>query len=232
MDNIQDLANQLAALQTEIEQLKLQTVPVGVIEAFAMREIPDGWLICDGKMYRKELFPSLSRTLGATYNQPDTPENFFCVPDLQGLFIRGWDEDGNVDGERDFGTIQDDAFQGHAHKVIVDGETSESVLHYDSTTIEYGTNTISKNETKTFNSVLTPSEFDNKVSSIQSIERIFGGVLFRAAFSSLADNGIKHRHKLPEIKVGNAKSSAFQEVRTSVETRPKNVALRYCIKAK
>lgn len=242
MENIQELIDQVLSLKKELEQLKAQAVPIGAVEAFAMKDAPSGWLVCDGGMYSSELFPLLSKALGTTYNQPDTPEGFFCVPDLQGLFIRGWDKDGNVDGERDFGTIQEDAFQGHAHEVIVDGETSESVLYYDSKTIEYGTNTISKNESKTFNSVLTPSEHDEIVKNAQvkgkMIENIMGRTLSHfpfglgTIFSSLADAGIKHSHKLPRIKVDKAISSSFQEVRQAVETRPKNVALRYCIKAK
>lgn len=239
MENIQELIDQVLSLKKELEQLKAQAVPIGAVEAFAMKDAPSGWLVCDGGMYSSELYPLLSKALGATYNQPDTPEGFFCVPDLQGLFIRGWDKDGNVDGERDFGTIQEDAFQGHVHDVIVDGETSESVLHYDSKTT--GTNTISKNETETFNSVLTPSQHDDMVKTAQErgkmIDNIMGRTLshfpfgFGTIFSSLADAGIKHSHKLPEIKVGKATNGSFQEVRVSVETRPKNVALRYCIKA-
>jgi hypothetical protein len=71
-------------------------------------------------------------------------------------------------------------------------------------------------------------KFENKMGSNLTL---FSRIL-KYRLSSLADDGIKHSHKLPEIKVGKATSGSFQEVRTSVETRPKNVALRYCIKAK
>lgn len=39
----------------------------------------------------------------------------FRVPDLRGEFVRGWDDARGIDGGRNFGSSQDDAFKAHYH---------------------------------------------------------------------------------------------------------------------
>lgn len=97
---------------------------IGSINSFA--HIPnekDGWLPCDGSTYPSESYPLLAERIG---NEGDT----FNVPDLRGMFIRGYNninKDGNradIDQDRDYasetdnnllGRDQNDACREHTH---------------------------------------------------------------------------------------------------------------------
>ena len=94
-------------------------IPTGAILAFASQKAPEGWLICNGDELRIEDYRNLYEVIGDTFNRTNTPKGFFCLPDLQGQFIRGWDKDGNIDSQRDFGSSQEDAFQGHKDRKSV-----------------------------------------------------------------------------------------------------------------
>ena len=68
-------------------------VPVGTIVPFAGVTAPAGWVECDGRALNKSDYPDLYAAL----LHPDThkciygeTDDQFFVPDLRGLFIRGW----------------------------------------------------------------------------------------------------------------------------------------------
>lgn len=212
-------------------------IPIGCVLCFATRKYPDGFLPCDGRELSKSVYRELYTVIGDTWGE--TTSTFF-LPDLRGLFIRGWDDGNGVDSEsgadsiRKFGSEQTDTFQGHAHDLSIDGMMSESELYLKSRSIEYGTNAIQSNNTLSFNEVLTSSELQNEQKKRK--ERIEKQGVITSMFLSFLDRirfmKIAHRHELPEIKVKDASNSTFQEVRVSTETRPKNMALMYCIKVK
>ncbi|RLB68898.1 MAG: hypothetical protein DRH04_06115 [Deltaproteobacteria bacterium] len=68
-------------------------VPVGTIVPFAGASAPSGWVECDGRALSKTTYPDLYQALldpdsnKCIYGETD--DQFF-VPDLRGLFIRGW----------------------------------------------------------------------------------------------------------------------------------------------
>ncbi|MBO6740485.1 MAG: tail fiber protein [Phycisphaerales bacterium] len=89
---------------------------VGMVTAFAGEDIPDGWVICDGSPLPIEEHEDLHQVIGQTYLQDGKHDGtqvntgtHFRVPDLRGMFIRGFDGSGRVDKEvmREFGTSQD-----------------------------------------------------------------------------------------------------------------------------
>ena len=55
--------------------------------------------------------------IGYSFGQNGTK---FKVPDLRGLFIRGWDNGKNTDKSRIFGTIQQDDNKSHNHTATVE----------------------------------------------------------------------------------------------------------------
>lgn len=198
---------------------------------------PKDYLPCDGRELSKRAYPELYETISGVWGETT---NTFFLPDLRGQFVRGWDDgdgadpDSGADKIRDFGSEQEDAFQGHRHNVAITGKISESELYYKTHEIKYGTNTFSSDSKLSFKSVLTPSDLEPANRGAEAGRALASAILrgIRFACSLLKPSAIKHSHELPKIEVRDAANSTFQAVRTSVETRPKNIALMYCIKVK
>ena len=206
----------------------MNEIPIGCIFCYPSPISPDGFLPCDGRELSKKEYSELYAVIKNTWGET---EMTFFLPDLQGQFVRGWDKDENIDPQRKFGSEQADTLQGHSHELFIRGEISEARLDYEHHNIEYGTNTIFSNNSISFNSVLIPSQKKDEDEYIENIKKKYR--FFRCFSNMLLKRvGIHHSHELPKIKIKDAVSSTFQEVRTSVETRPKNIALMYCIKAK
>ena len=61
------------------------------------------WLFCDGSAVSKADYSALFDRIGHVYSGADLVQNaggydkFFCVPDLRGQFIRGWDNGSGTD---------------------------------------------------------------------------------------------------------------------------------------
>ena len=200
-------------------------LPIGCIFCYPSPVCPEGFMPCDGRELSKMTYSQLYKLIGGTWGETAAT---FCLPDLRGQFVRGWDDgdgvdpDSGADNVRQFGSEQTDTFQGHGHELYIDGEMSEYSLPIDQKTIEYRKGDFSVS----FSKVLSRSEVDSIKKHIEYAANRLGirmDTLLKAC-------GLNHSHKLPEIKVKDALSSTFQKVRTSVETRPKNVALMYCIK--
>jgi len=69
------------------------SVPIGTVIWFAASVPPDGYIECNGQSTGS--YPKLAKIVGAT------------VPDLRGVFIRGWDHGRGVNPGRNFGTLED-----------------------------------------------------------------------------------------------------------------------------
>ena len=210
MKQLEELANIFSELAKELKKV---SVPIGAVQAYATKEAPDGWMKCDGAELRIEEYPDLYSAIGNNFKTENTPEGFFCIPDLQGQFIRGWDEDGNVDAQRDFGTLQEDAFQGHKHNFAID----ELVINQAG---EHKHNLWAKQEGKSSGAFEkeTMLKYTTKCEDKKEDTTTEG----------------KHKHTLlcKNNPIGNAQTSTFDNIRESTETRPKNIALLYCIKVK
>lgn len=224
----------------------MSDLPIGCVVCFATPNPPKDYLPCDGRELSKRSYPELYNMIRDVWDETATT---FFLPDLRGRFVRGWDDGDGVDPDsgadkiRDFGSEQEDTFQGHAHNVVITGKISESKLYYKTHEIEYGTNTISSNSKLSFKSILTPSDVepklrDEEVDYAMKYEKQIGSLVVGKLIGKAIGNvfrkifNISHSHELPKIEVRDAANSTFQAVRTSVETRPKNIALMYCIKVK
>jgi microcystin-dependent protein len=94
-------------------------IPTGTVVPYAANSAPSGWVICDGSLYgRTALDPSpqvnLFGVIGTTYGIGDGLTTF-AIPDLRGMFVRGFDNGRGIDPLRAFGTTQADAFKSHNH---------------------------------------------------------------------------------------------------------------------
>lgn len=218
------------------EILRAVHIPVGAIFAYPSERIPDGFLPCEGQELSCTQYPELFKLIGQTFGGQG---NTFYLPDLQGQFIRGLDRTGNDDlsengSLREIGSSQIDALQGHCHSidissldVSVAGGHDHDLYWAEFKVRDYSINDIN-NHTQNF--AMPYSDRDNK--------SMFG----RTDMKSMQKDGTNvegaHIHSLT-IKdghrfLGDPVSSTFGKVehRIASETRPKNIALIFCIKVK
>ena len=94
--------------------LTLQDTPVGLVSWFAATTAPAGWLVADGREISRTSYADLFGVVGTTYGAGNGTTTF-NVPDLRGMFARGWDAAGGnarlCDPSRAFGSTQQDALQ-------------------------------------------------------------------------------------------------------------------------
>ncbi len=90
-------------------------VPTGAVMPFAMNSAPSGWLPAHGQAVSRTTYSALFNLIGVTYGAPDNAS--FYVPDLRGIFVRGYDDGRGLDASRTFASYQGDIFQSHAHNV-------------------------------------------------------------------------------------------------------------------
>lgn len=198
----------------EIEQIKEYLsgtmFPIGTIIIFASPEPPKGFLVCDGAMVQKSDYPQLYNLIGTIFGEDG---DLFRLPDLRGRFVRGFDKKNIRDSDHGFGEPQDDAFQGHSHKTDWKEKTVEhSGSHNHSFYVD---------------------KRDLKI-GIGSL--ITGGILssrFKVfTTGNMTSNDGEHTHALPDIILGDVCSNKYGRVKVATETRPKNISLNFCIKAK
>lgn len=194
-----------------MERLKREICPIGTIQAFSCKDIPDGWLLCDGSSVQVDKYPDLFRVIGFTFGGNNVES--FQLPDLRGRFIRGWDSTGINDESREFGSVQEDAFQSHGHNTEhIKGTTESGGSHSHSLYREEhggGMGTV-------FYSL---NHEDNCISSNCKKGRV--NIL----------KGGYHNHSFDlDVKVSSPSDDKSGSVRFAKETRPKNIAMLYCIK--
>jgi len=105
-------------------QTGMGDTPVGTINWFSAQTAPVGWLVADGSAVSRTLYADLFAKVGTTYGAGDGSTTF-NLPDLRGMFARGWDAAGGTargcDTGRVFGSTQGFALQTHCHQLEVFG---------------------------------------------------------------------------------------------------------------
>lgn len=133
-------AYQLTAYQnppvTDADTLNSQTAamltPPGAIMAFATQTTPDGWEPCDGReLLREGKYATLFSKIGTAWGDGDTITTF-NVPNLQGEFLRGWDNGRGVDPDRAFASFQGDEIKSHTHPLTKSSIISDTTSGGDS----------------------------------------------------------------------------------------------------
>lgn len=89
-------------------------VPTGSVFYFAANSAPTGYLACDGSAVSRSTYAALFAVTGTAYG-PGDGSTTFNLPDLRGVFIRGWDGGRGIDGGRVFASDQADAIGSHSH---------------------------------------------------------------------------------------------------------------------
>ena len=89
----------------------------GEISYFARSTAPTGWLKANGALISRTTYANLFSAIGTTFGVGDGSTTF-ALPDLRGLFVRGWDDGAGTDPGRTFGTYQSSQFETHAGHII------------------------------------------------------------------------------------------------------------------
>lgn len=124
---IKELMAENKTLLTELGAV--QKAPLGIIQMWAGKEVPEGYLLCDGSQYKTSDYPDLYAALGTAFNTAmsasgtayTTQSGYFRVPDLRGRFVVGRHDSDN--DYRNMGqgggakavALTSDQLPGHSH---------------------------------------------------------------------------------------------------------------------
>ena len=96
--------------------------PPGMIMPFGATTPPTGWLACNGAAVSRTTYAGLFSILGTSWGTGDGSTTF-NVPDLRGVFLRGFDNGRGYDTDRTFASYQTDGYPSHTHTVTDPGHT-------------------------------------------------------------------------------------------------------------
>ncbi len=103
-------------------------LPAGTIQMFGGEVAPNGWLECNGAAVSRTTYADLFSAIGTAWGEGDGSTTF-NIPDMRGVFPRGWDNGrgkdpdaasrvasatGGATGDH-VGSYQDDEFKSHTH---------------------------------------------------------------------------------------------------------------------
>ncbi|WP_254473213.1 phage tail protein [Bartonella sp. B1098] len=94
---------------------EISLYPTGFIGTFAMRDLPTGWLLCDGRAYSRSDYSDLFSAIGTVWGEGNSVTTF-NVPDFRGMFLRGVDSGRHIDEGRSFASVQTDLMESHEHQ--------------------------------------------------------------------------------------------------------------------
>lgn len=229
MDNLMYLE-----LKNEIKGLKKELCPIGTIQIFAFDSIPHGWVQCDGRSLLIEIYPELFNAIGTVFGGDGVYD--FSIPDLRGNFVRGWDKDGSIDYERKFGSLQVDTIQIHSHKTSYckKFETENSGIHSHNLYADshYAVTSVGGLGNTADNREFIATKMSGETKKKEENNR--NGIYSDGRYGAYIGNDGKHKHliKMPTIKIEEPINMDNNEIRVSEETRPRNIALMFCIRAK
>ena len=196
----------------EVTRIIADFIPIGTVQCFSMERISSlgMWMPCDGRRLKVSEYEELYYRIGNTYGGND---QYFRIPDLRGCFIRGWDEEGVRDPQRNFGSYQEDSLQDHSH--FVDQSKFNTDMSGGHThTLDYKNGMLG-----------SPGIFEDGIHA----------PIVSSYFREETDYHGTHDHHLiiDEEAIRECKSILRGGMlRAAKETRPKNVAMHFCIRVK
>jgi microcystin-dependent protein len=187
-------------------------VPPGAVLPFAMAVTPSGWLAANGAAVSRTLYPALFAAIGTLYGVGDG-NSTFNLPDLRGYFVRGsgTNSDGTASGT--FGQKQADDFESHTHT----GSTGAGGDHtHTASTNTAGNHSHGYSAPNSYQQDTTNSPANGKRATSNA----------NLNTSAAGD----HSHTVTIGAAGNHSHTVTIGAEGGTETRPKNIALLYCIK--
>jgi microcystin-dependent protein len=128
-DRLSNLQRALAVNSSKTDLSKISAIPAGTVVAYAGEEIPNGWLLCDGRAISRNDFAKLFSAIKIAHGWGDNAATF-NLPDYRGMFLRGVS---HIKSEADLssnnrtamtvggnagnkvGSVQPDSFKEHGH---------------------------------------------------------------------------------------------------------------------
>ncbi|WP_339538365.1 phage tail-collar fiber domain-containing protein [Pseudomonas sp. RA_15y_Pfl2_54] len=109
-------SSEILATTAALNRLKTQVGDsmAGMVAAFAMDVPPPGWLRCNGAVVSRKTYAALFARIGVVFGVGDDSTTF-GLPDLRGLFLRGKDDGRGLDPSRVLGSFQDMMIHSHGH---------------------------------------------------------------------------------------------------------------------
>lgn len=83
-----------------------KNLPPGTILLWPSLSIPDEYLECDGSLLLRSTYHLLFDAIGETWGAGDG-QTTFALPDMRGVFIRGYDHSKGYDPGRSLGSYQE-----------------------------------------------------------------------------------------------------------------------------
>lgn len=203
----------------DVAALAAEKAPPSAIMAFARGTAPAGWLKANGAAISRTAYAALFAAIGTTYGAGDGFTTF-NIPDLRGEFIRGADDGRGLDAGRAFGSVQAHALGSHSHGASASGVGNHN---HGGTTGWVGDH-----------QHITPYGENTNVTGGFAYGT-YGNNNLLGSHSSDWDNSWPYTSAAGAHNHGIAGDGAHSHTITVDatgihETRPRNVALLYCIK--
>jgi hypothetical protein len=226
-------------------------VPTGAVMPFAMNAAPSGWLAANGSAVSRTTYAALFAAIGTTYGAGDGSSTF-TLPDLRGYFVRGSGTNSDGVAAGTFGQKQTDAYkshnhggvtgtgttgtesQGHTHSGTTGSESADHAHYVSGSTTSDGSHTHTQSGGHgdddggpyTTGAERVAAQLSN-ISTAGAHTHNFAawtGGRNTAHTHSFTTGGVSanHTHSVPALSISSDGTT---------ETRPRNIAMLYCIKA-
>lgn len=211
---------------------------VGMVASFAMSAVPSGWLRCNGAAVSRTTFAKLFTRVGTTFGGGDGSTTF-NLPDMRGLFPRGWDEGRGIDGGRPFGSHQDHMMLSHHHSAWSAAAGDHIHSAWTDAQGEHSHSAWSDVQGNHAHQVkeghAQPGGNDEVMASGDDYTRTIAHWSTSSAAGAHSHNiGVSsagnHGHNIGVGWAGNHSHAVTVDPNGGHENRPKNIALLYCIK--
>ena len=186
-------------------------LPAGAIQAFAMSSVPTGWLECNGVAVSRVTYANLFSVIGVTYGAGNGVTTF-NLPDLRGEFIRGLDNGRGADPGRTLGSNQTGANNPHTHTIVDPSHNHTQNAH------THG---------------ITDPGHHHGIPMGQPQAPVYGAYVADNQYGLALSTDTKTTGVTVNSTTGtnNATSTGISINQEGTESRPRNVAMVYCIKA-
>ncbi|MCY1299504.1 Phage Tail Collar Domain protein [compost metagenome] len=181
----------------------------GQVAAFAGAQPPAGWLKANGAAVSRATYARLFAAIGTRYGAGDG-KTTFNLPDLRGEFIRGWDDARGLDASRGLGSVQSAMLGSHGHTATA----ASAGAHTHAASCD-----IAGEHSHTLGRASNAGTFTNTP---------FPGHSQSGAYSTSVAGA--HAHTISVLANGAHTHAVTVGATGGHETRPRNIALLYCIK--